>query len=117
MAPLPGPVIYPAALLRVTPDVLPDLRRAIDDTLDELGPHLQLMQKEAFLDRPWLDDPVSEESWRVYNERVMVAHDGPFRALLTYEQQLRAISQRLTEIQRNYDEAEAANADLVRRMA
>jgi hypothetical protein len=53
----------------------------------------------------------------VYNEHVMAAPDGPFHALLSYEQQLRAISERLAQIQRNYDEAEAANTDLVGRMA
>ncbi len=111
------PVIYPAAVLQVTPDVLPDLRRAVDDTLQKLTPHLDRMRREALLDQPWLGDPVSEASWRVYNERVVSAPDGPFHALLAYEQQLRAISERLAAIQRNYDEAEAVNADLVGRMA
>ncbi len=112
-----APTVYPAAVLRVTPDALPELRRAIDSTLDELTPHLQFMHREAILPEPWLGDPVSHESCRVYNEHVMNAPDGPFHALLAYRQQLVAISERLAEIQRNYDEAEAANSDLVRRMA
>jgi hypothetical protein len=114
---LPDPVVYPAAVLRVAPDVLPELRKAVDKTLKELSPHLELMQKEGFLPEPWLGDPVSAESHRVYNEHVMGAPDGPFHALLAYERQLVAISERLAQIQRNYDEAEAANADLVGRMA
>ncbi len=117
MAPTSASVVYSAATLRVTADVLPGLRRAVDDTIKELSPHLQRMQDGAVLDAPWLDDPVSAESYRVYNDNVMRAKDGPFQALLSYEQHLRAISQRLAEIQRNYDEAEAANSDLVRRMA
>jgi hypothetical protein len=117
MDPTPAPVVYSATTLRVTADVLPGLRRAVDDTIKELSPHLQRMQDGAVLDAPWLDDPVSTESYRVYNDNVMRAKDGPFHALLSYEQQLRTISQRLAEIQRNYDEAEAANSDLVRRMA
>ena len=118
MAPsLPDPVVYPAAVLRVTPDVLPELRKAVDSTLDELTPHLKRMADEAFLPEPWLGDPVSDESWRVYNERVMGAQDGPFHALLAYQQPLRTISQQLAQIQRNYDEAEAANAHLVGRTA
>ncbi len=112
-----GPTVYAAAVLRVTPDVLPELRRAVDTTLDELTPHLKLMQHGAYLPEPWLGDPVSAESYQVYNDNVMGAKDGPFHALLAYEEQLRMISQRLAEIQRNYDEAEAANTDLVRRMA
>ncbi len=115
--PLPDPVIYNAAVLRVTPDVLPDLRRAVDDTLDQLSPHLDRMVDGALLPEPWLGDPVSRESYRVYNQNVMKKPDGPFHALRIYEQQLRVISERLAEIQRNYDEAEAANSDLVRRMA
>ena len=114
---LPNPVVYPAVVLRVTPDVLPELRKVVDRTLQELSPHLELMQKEAFLPQPWLGDPISHESYRVYNEHVMGAPDGPFHALLAYERQLVAISERLAQIQRNYDEAEAANGDLVRRMA
>lgn len=116
MAPLPDPVIYPAAVLRVSPDVLPELRRAVDNALAELSPHLQLMQTEAYLYEPWLKDPISKKSWHIYNANVMTAHDGPFRSLLIYEQQLRTISERLAEIQRNYDAAEAANIDLVGRM-
>jgi hypothetical protein len=110
-------VVYPAAVLRVTPDVLPQLRRAVDDTIRDLSPHLDRMTHEGFLPEPWLKDPVSAESHRVYNDNVMGARDGPFHALLAYEQQLRMISQRLAEIQRNYEEAEAANSELVRRMA
>ncbi len=118
MAPqLSDPVIYPAAVLRVSPDVLPELRRAVEGTLKELSPHLERMVDEGFLPEPWLGDPVSAESYRVYNEHVMSAPDGPFHALLAYERQLVAISERLAQIQRNYDEAEAANADLVGRMA
>ncbi len=113
----PAHVVYPAATLRVTADVLPELRRAVDTTLDELSPHLQIMQREGLLPEPWLSDPISAESYRVYNEQVMNAADGPFQALLAYERQLISISERLAEIQRNYDEAEAANSDLVRRMA
>ncbi len=113
----PDTVVYPAAVLRVPPDVVSGLRRAVDETLAELTPHLKRMQDEAFIDRPWLDDPISGESCRVYNENVMASHEGPFNALLLYQEQLRTISQRLAEVQRNYDEAEAANSDLVRRMA
>ncbi len=112
-----APTVYPAAVLRVTPDALPELRRAVDNTLDELTPHLQTMYRAAILPEPWLRDPVSAETHRVYNENVMGAHDGPFHALLMYQRQLVTISERLAEIQRNYDEAEAANSDLVRRMA
>jgi hypothetical protein len=75
------------------------------------------MYRAAILPEPWLHDPVSAETRRVYNENVMGAHDGPFHALLLYQQQLVTISERLAEIQRNYDEAEAASSDLVRRMA
>lgn len=46
----------------------------------------------------------------------MTARDSPFHSLLLYGQQLRAISERLAQIQHNYDETEAANTDLVGRM-
>ncbi len=111
-----GPTVYAAAVLRVTPDVLPELRRAVDTTLDELTPHLKLMQHGAYLPEPWLGDPVSLKSYQVYNDHVMGARDGPVHAQLAYEEQLRLNSQRLTEIQRNYDEAEAATTDLVQKM-
>ncbi len=73
-----GPTVYAAAVLRVTPDVLPELRRAVDTTLDELTPHLKLMQHGAYLPEPWLGDPVSLKSYQIYNDHVMGARDGPW---------------------------------------
>lgn len=62
--PLPGSVVYPAAVLRVTPDVLPELRRTIDNTLNELSPRLRRMAREGFLPEPWLGDPsAASRTW------------------------------------------------------
>jgi glutamate synthase domain-containing protein 1 len=107
-----GSAVYPAAVLVVGPEALPRLRRALDDTLVELSPLLERMQREAHIPEPWLGDSASYATWAVYTERVMGAPDGPFRAMVAYERQLVAIRDRLGEIERAYAENEATTGDL-----
>lgn len=103
---------YPASVLVVGPGAVARLRTAIDDTLDELGPLLELMQREGHMPEPWLGDSASYATWAVYTERVMGAPDGPFRAMVAYERQLVAIRDRLGEIERAYAENEATTGEL-----
>ena len=105
-------VQYPASTLRVAPGAIPALTRAIDDTVRELRPLLDVMQREANMPEPWLGDSASYATWAVYTERVMGAPDGPFRAMVAYERQLVAIRDRLGEIERAYAENEAATGEL-----
>jgi hypothetical protein len=49
---VPDPTVYPAAVLRVAPQALPDLRAALDTVLAELTPLLQRMRQDAYIPEP-----------------------------------------------------------------
>ena len=106
------PVLYPAAVLRVAPHAVPDLRAALDTVLHELRPLLQRMLHDAWMPEPWASDSESHRMWMAYNEKVMSAADGPYQAMLAYEQQLAAARDRLTEIEEAYRRTEGENSDL-----
>lgn len=110
------PVLYHPATLVVDPDTLPALRGAIEATLNELTPHLEIMQDEAHIPEPWLGDSASYETWQFYTDQVMNAPDGPFHALLAYERQLVAIVLRLNEIEAEYARNEAETGATFERM-
>ncbi|MHA6784934.1 hypothetical protein ACVGOW_28660 [Pseudonocardia saturnea] len=106
---MPEPTQYPPATLRLQPDSIPDLRVAIEVTLDELSPHLGRMEVEAHMPEPWLGDSESHKVWAVYDQGVMRAPDGAFQAIRAYERQLMDIRDRLVEIERAYSGTEDAN--------
>jgi hypothetical protein len=109
---VPDPTVYPAALLRVTPQALPDIRAALDTVLVDLRPLLIRMLTEAWIPEPWMGDSESYRMWRSYNEKVMTAADGPYQAMLAYELQLTAARDRLAEIEDAYRRTEGENSDL-----
>jgi hypothetical protein len=106
------PVLYPAAVLRVDPHAVPDLRAALDTVLHELRPLLLRMRSDAWIPEPWMGDSESHRMWSAYNENVMAADDGPFQAMLAYEQQLTAARERLAGIEEAYRRTEGENSDL-----
>lgn len=103
---VPEPTHYPPAVLRLHPDAIPGVRAAIDATLNELSPLLDRMENEAIMPEPWLGDSASHSVWMAYNEGVMRAPDGAFRAVRAYEAQLMTIRDRLVEIERSYTQNE-----------
>ena len=109
---MPEPTVYPAAVLRVAPQALPDIRTALDEVLAELGPLLQRMRQDAYIREPWMGDSERYRMWRSYNRKVMSAEDGPFMAMLAYEAQLSSARDRLAEIEDAYRRTEGENSDL-----
>lgn len=103
---------YPPAVLRVEPRAIPNVREALDTTLDELIPLLETMKDEAYIQEPWLGDSESHRVWRIYNDQVMSASDGPFAAMIAYRDQLQAARDRLAEIESEYIRTEGDNAAL-----
>ncbi|MBC8091438.1 MAG: hypothetical protein H7Y15_05760 [Pseudonocardia sp.] len=104
--------LYPPAVLRVAPDAIPAVRKALDDTLAELSPHLLVMRQAGYIDEPWLGDPMSEYVRVTYNATVMDAPDGPYQALVAYEGQLIAARDALAAAEAEYVRTEGENSDI-----
>jgi hypothetical protein len=109
---VPDPTVYPAAVLRVAPHALPEIRAALDTVLADLRPLLQQMREDAWIPEPWMGDSESHYMWNSYNTKVMTAADGPYKAMLAYEEQLTAARERLAEIEDAYRRTEGENSDL-----
>lgn len=115
--PPPDDAVYPPAVLRVAPDAIPAVRAALERTLEELRPHLNLMKQEAYIHDPWLGDPMSEYVRVTYNANVMDAHDGPYQALVAYERQLRSARDQLVAAQAEYERTEGGNTATMNELA
>ncbi len=109
---MPDPTLYPAAVLRVAPHAIPDVRAALDEVLHEMRPLLARMLYEGWIREPWMGDSVSHRMCQSYNDKVMRAGDGPYNAMVAYEQQLTAARDRLAEIEDAYRRTEGENSDL-----
>ena len=93
---------HPAGLLHVQLDAIPAVRAAFEGALSELTPHLQRLQQEALIPKPWLGDITSAEVVTHYTERVIKADQGPLRAMLEYEAELTRILESLKAIEASY---------------
>jgi hypothetical protein len=108
-----GPV--PSSVtLNVQPEALPAVRAAFEDALTELQGQLLRLNQGGFIPRPWLLDPVSEETRVFYNTTVMEAGDGSLSALLAYQTELTRILESLKAMEDNYSRTEGDVAGLVR---
>lgn len=108
---------YPPAVLRIPPRAIPALRDALDRTLKELSPHLLKMRQDGYIHQAWLGDPVSEYVRVTYNAMVMDADDGPFHALLAYQERLVSARDQLAAAEDHYRRTEGENSDLWGRLA
>jgi hypothetical protein len=101
-----------AMTLRVDPGELGALRTAFADAAEAIGREVLALRRDGLLGEPWLGDEVSRAVRDFYNQRVMVAADGPYAALVAYEAELSRVRDTLarmvTEYQRAEDEATAA---------
>lgn len=103
---------YPPATLRLSPQALPAMRAAYDRALEELGPELRRLGEVGHMQGPWLGDPVSAQTYEFYNARVMGAPDGPYAALLAYEQELVRVRDRIADMEADYRRTEGDNVEL-----
>ncbi|MHA6783809.1 hypothetical protein ACVGOW_22890 [Pseudonocardia saturnea] len=103
---------YPPATLRLSPQALPAMRVAYERALDDLGRELQNLANVGYLKGPWLGDPVSMETVAFYNARVMDAPDGPYAALLAYQQELMRVRDRIADMEADYRRTEGDNVEL-----
>lgn len=102
---------YPPVTLRVEPQAIPALRRAFENALAEIGPPLDRLGEVGHIPGAWLGDPKSQEVVTLYNDRVMRAVDGPYEALVQYEQELTRVRDQLAAMEQEYARTETANVD------
>lgn len=103
---------YEGANLRLKPEAIPRVREAFDRAIALLGPELVKLGQVGVVQQPWLGDPVSEKVRVFYNERVMEAEDGPYEALLLYQEELVRVRYQLAAMEQEYQRAEAENSDM-----
>jgi hypothetical protein len=105
-------VEYPPATLRVAPSAIPAVRSALQTTLEEVRNHISLMQVAALIEQPWLGDSASHAVYKLYNQHVMHATNGPFAALQAYRDQLMAAHDALADAENHYRATEGDNSAL-----
>ena len=103
---------YEGVHLRLTPQAIPTVRAAFERAIALLGPEILRLGEVGHIHRPWLGDPKSEEVRVLYNARVMDAEDGPYQALLLYEQELHRVSDQLYAMEQEYQRAETETAEM-----
>ncbi len=97
---------YDAAHLRVTPEAIPTLRAAFEKAIELLRPEIKRLGDVGHIKGRWLGDPVSAEVVAFYNDRVMDAADGPYQALVLYQEELMRVRDQLTVMQQMYERNE-----------
>jgi hypothetical protein len=101
---------HPAGLLHVQSGAIPAVRAAFEGALSELTPHLQRLQQDAVIPKPWLGDVTSAEVVTHYTERVIKGDQGPLRAMLEYEAELTRILESLKATEDGYLRGDGDNA-------
>jgi hypothetical protein len=105
-------VEYPPATLRVAPSAIPAVRTALQTTIEEVKSHIGRMHSAAHINEPWLGDSASHAVYKLYNQHVMHAANGPFAALQAYRDQLVAAHDALTDVENQYRATEGDNSTL-----
>jgi hypothetical protein len=103
---------YPPTALRIEPSAIPAVRAALDESLDELAPHIRRLAQDAYIPEPWLGDSTSAAVASHYNSRVMDAADGPYAAMVALEAELLRIRDSLQLLEDHYRRTEGENAAL-----
>jgi hypothetical protein len=105
---------HPAGLLHVQRDAIPAVRAAFEEALTELRPHLQRLQQDAVIPKPWLGDITSADVVTHYTERVIKADQGPLTAILAYQDELTRILDNLKAMEDGYVRSDGESAERFR---
>lgn len=106
------PGTHPPVTLRLEPHTIPETKAAFEEAVTELGQNLMRLQRDGFIPEPWLGDPISAKVVGYYHAQVMHAPDGPYAALVAYENELIKVRDNLQILEDHYRRTEGENADL-----
>lgn len=98
--------------LRIEPHVIPVLRKAFEESANEVGRHVTRLRREGYIQEPWLGDDISRDTQTYYNQQVMDSSEGPLAALAAYHAELRGAAEQLKQVEEHYRRTEGENAAL-----
>jgi hypothetical protein len=102
-------------ILRIEPHMIPDVRAAFADALDQLEVALVKLGRTGYLPHPWLGDEISSEVAAHYTRRAMEAPDSSYQALQQYRAELACVHDTLQRMEDQYLHTDQATADRLRR--
>ncbi len=103
----------PQAALRLEPHMIPALRAAFADALDQLAPQLRRFTQDAYIAEPWMGDPISQAIAMEHNARAVGGGaDSAYECLLAYEAELVKVRDALAQMEAEYRRTEGDNAAL-----
>lgn len=102
----------PRAVLRIEPEMIPQLRTLFRECLDLLDDKLAGLRREGRMEEPWMHDPVSIRMKELYNTSVMDAPEGGYSMLRVYQQELQNTFDALGRMEEEYRRTEEVNAAL-----
>ena len=95
-------------ILRIEPDMIPSVRAAFADALDQLEVALVELGRAGYLPSPWLGDEISSEVAAHYTRRAMEAPDSSYQALQQYRAELARVHDTLQRMEDQYLRTEEA---------
>lgn len=111
------PGSQPPVSLHLQPHILPSVRTAFDEALNDLGIQLAQLSRAGFIPGAWMGDRVSEETRVHYNAAVMESKDGALAALFAYQAELTRIRNSIQAMEDHYRRTEGENVALWGRQA
>lgn len=102
----------PRAVLRIEPEMIPQLRTLLRECLELLDDKLAGLRHGGRMEEPWMHDPVSVRMKELYNARVMDAPEGGYAMLRAYQAELQNTFDALGRMEEEYRRTEEGNAAL-----
>jgi hypothetical protein len=90
------------ATLRVESHMLPALRAAFADGVQQLRSRLRVFAQDGFIAQPWMGDPLTKALTVGYNARAVDGPGSAYECLLAYETELVKIRDQLTQMEAGY---------------
>lgn len=99
-------------VLRVQPHLIPAVRVALADSLDQLNNALLELTRNGYLLSPWLADETSTAVAAHYTDRAMDGHTSSYESLVAYRNELTRVHETLQLMEDHYRRTEGDNAAL-----
>jgi hypothetical protein len=88
--------------LHVTPENVVALAAMFRDCADNLAPEVARIDRDLFLDEPWMDDPVSKWARHLFNEYFVYAENSVARVVQAEYNQHKAMRDALLATAQRY---------------